>query len=524
MLKAIAKEPERRDESAGAMAEDLRRFVAERPIVARRPGAHERVGRWMRRHKSVVAAIACGLVLAMVGLVAASLLLWKEESRARNTLEVALNALDRNDVYLGEVGLSTNPEQAKAILDLLQTDLSLYESLARQNPKSHKARWGAARAYRRVGDIRSRFLAMIDEAESAYRSADVFLRGLLVLDGKNVQYRVERAELLSHLGKHIYLMGGQKVFRGSLAAEAPLREAIRIDDDLMAEFPKVGEYQRRLAQNSLYLSGVLFIADQRPELQEALSRVRGILQDLVPESPAERLDLVALWKLFGDVMHATDRHEPGAAAYKTSIDLLDSLAADQLAEQVDRQAIVGLFGRLGQLSFCRSTQPGKEADYYARVLPLWDRLVAGIDLTPEELYLRASAHGYVSYLLTRERSDPGAAKVLARSIEFFERLLSGHPSVSRYPERAARNCAELGRQLFEQGNSAEALRYFERGLELRGDSLRFKADSLWYLTIYANPAPRRAVQRSRGPCLTSELLDRRFPCQRRLVAHRPDLA
>src|SRR5207248_10695662 len=49
VLKAMAKEPARRYQTAGELAEDLRRFLADRPVKARRSSAVERAWRWCRR-------------------------------------------------------------------------------------------------------------------------------------------------------------------------------------------------------------------------------------------------------------------------------------------------------------------------------------------------------------------------------------------------------------------------------------------------------------------------------------------
>src|SRR5579883_2268991 len=64
VLKAMAKEPDHRYQLASEMAEDLRRFLADRPIRARRASVGERVWRWCRRNP----AIACltGLVAGLV--------------------------------------------------------------------------------------------------------------------------------------------------------------------------------------------------------------------------------------------------------------------------------------------------------------------------------------------------------------------------------------------------------------------------------------------------------------------------
>jgi serine/threonine protein kinase/WD40 repeat protein len=66
VLKAIAKEPARRYASADALAEDLRRFLADRPIRARRASLGEQLLRWGRRNPAVaLLLIAVGVLMSM---------------------------------------------------------------------------------------------------------------------------------------------------------------------------------------------------------------------------------------------------------------------------------------------------------------------------------------------------------------------------------------------------------------------------------------------------------------------------
>ena len=65
VLKAMAKEPGRRYATAEALAEDLRRFLEDRPIRARRVSSAERLLRWGRRNK-LVAGLLAGLVVTLV--------------------------------------------------------------------------------------------------------------------------------------------------------------------------------------------------------------------------------------------------------------------------------------------------------------------------------------------------------------------------------------------------------------------------------------------------------------------------
>ena len=61
----MAKEPERRYATARDLADDLGRFLDDRPILARRPGVAERLARWSRRHRRATAIAAGLLVLAI---------------------------------------------------------------------------------------------------------------------------------------------------------------------------------------------------------------------------------------------------------------------------------------------------------------------------------------------------------------------------------------------------------------------------------------------------------------------------
>jgi hypothetical protein len=87
LLKALNKSVEDRYATAQDFADDLRRFLDGRPVLARRPGAWERAGRWARRHRPVVASAAVLLVLTVLGLGAGMALVGRERARAQAAYE-----------------------------------------------------------------------------------------------------------------------------------------------------------------------------------------------------------------------------------------------------------------------------------------------------------------------------------------------------------------------------------------------------------------------------------------------------
>jgi eukaryotic-like serine/threonine-protein kinase len=81
VMKALAKEPGERYPTAAQLADDLRRFVAGRPILARRSGTVERLWRWSKRNPMLAAATGV-VAAALAAVVVISLIYAREQARA----------------------------------------------------------------------------------------------------------------------------------------------------------------------------------------------------------------------------------------------------------------------------------------------------------------------------------------------------------------------------------------------------------------------------------------------------------
>jgi tetratricopeptide (TPR) repeat protein len=92
-LKATAREPHHRYATAGELADDLRAFLDDRPIRARRASPPERLARWCRRNKLLAgvsafaaASFLLALVFATVGYVTTHSALQKSDANVKRSL------------------------------------------------------------------------------------------------------------------------------------------------------------------------------------------------------------------------------------------------------------------------------------------------------------------------------------------------------------------------------------------------------------------------------------------------------
>jgi serine/threonine protein kinase/Flp pilus assembly protein TadD len=93
ILKAVEKNPADRYSTAQELAEDLRRFLMNEPIQAKRPSPVQRLRKMARRHTGVTVtagvAIAVGLLLGVAGLVLNNRMVRQEQIRTQDALNWA---------------------------------------------------------------------------------------------------------------------------------------------------------------------------------------------------------------------------------------------------------------------------------------------------------------------------------------------------------------------------------------------------------------------------------------------------
>ena len=110
VLKATARDPSARYQSAAELAEDLRRYLEDRPVRARRATPTEEAARWCRRNPAVASLLAAVLVATTAGAAVASYFAVRAGERAEEATRERTRAAERE----GEANVARSMAEAAA--------------------------------------------------------------------------------------------------------------------------------------------------------------------------------------------------------------------------------------------------------------------------------------------------------------------------------------------------------------------------------------------------------------------------
>jgi tetratricopeptide (TPR) repeat protein len=155
-LKALEKDPERRYESAGAMARDLERFLSGDAVEASPPSQTYRLRKFAGRHRLVLGVSGLFIMLLIVAVVWMSVAL-RQQMRA-NANAAALRQVVRKVMIERPAQLAQLPNSLKLRSDLMSDVESALDALSREAGRDRKADLELARAYFNIANVRSNWV------------------------------------------------------------------------------------------------------------------------------------------------------------------------------------------------------------------------------------------------------------------------------------------------------------------------------------------------------------------------------
>jgi serine/threonine protein kinase len=444
VLKALRKEPAERYATAEELAEDLRRFLDQRPVLARRPTALERARRQLRRH-ALGLTIAAGVLLVLTAVLAVSsgLILgayrevahkqaYAERSRqvARRAVDQVLQGVVMN--WLEQEG-PIEPVQRQLLGQLLEC----CQELAQEDAGDAEAQLRLAQVWFRAGVIQSR-LERLDDALECTDKALALLDDLAGRDhaaceyaGRDVsdsQYTLTRAQCLN--GKGRILWQSNRVG----PAEEAFRDVIALLEPMVESHPADPRYRYELAQAYDQLASLL--RNDRARLAHADGPHSRAVESFAALSEADPGEPRYLYNSARALAHQssyfvrTGQLPRAEKASLQAIDLYRRLVERQRNSWLYRE---GLGLSLAALAEVRNTvRRGRDAEEPAR-----EAVSLAAELVRDHPEFPAARRNHAAHLATLANSlcylrrfndaEPLAAKAVALAVKLDEDL-PGVPS------------------------------------------------------------------------------------------------
>jgi tetratricopeptide (TPR) repeat protein len=483
LLKAMAKEPSGRYATAKELADELRRFLEDKPIMARRPSWLDRAAKWGRRHRPLVASTAVAtvlfLILAVVVLASSNLRIQKEQQRADEergradaNLLTARAVVNRMFTRVAQ-DLEHIPRMEKMRRALLEDALGFYRGFLQVKSSDPVVRSETARAYMRVAQI-DEILGRFPEAVEPWHQAEALLEDLAQEFPAIPDYRRDLAFCHREL---CYVMGQLGQPDDCLERR---RTEFRIRERLAAEFPGVPDYRRELARCHTELALQLEETD-RKEAEDHLRKALPIWEALRKDFPAIPGDLYG---------HANSHHWLGSILMNAGRlpdaerELREALAlAEQsLAAEPDRDEFRYRVVHIKQYLAIALRKLGKLAESEQQLrqsIPLGEKLVEDFSDTPDCRRRLALTYFGLSDTLRDMGRLREAEDVLRRGLSEQEKFFSASPHGSGASRSISRGWAyyQLGLVIHAQATgrvqeAAEAFRQAKDRLEQATESPR----------------------------------------------------
>ena len=310
VLMALRKEPQRRYASVQHLADDVRRLLEGRPVLARKDTLTYRVSRLISRNRAGTAAASiAAAALLVTGLFA--LQEYRQSQRRSHELRLFTEAV----LNLDE-GLQSGLTAARA--SMLRKAIDSLDNLARESSGDSELQKDLVRAYIKMADVQGNAqnanLGQTATAETLYEKARPIAEELARGQPADSDGAKQLATLNSKIGEMLYAKGDYSRALGLFNGALQSREKLLAGDpsshgaqrDVLAVVQKIGETYDRLGDPAAALDTYL----------RGLDAARAISI----ESQASMQNLIALYSA------RSGEAEKGEAAIGEALKIYESVA------------------------------------------------------------------------------------------------------------------------------------------------------------------------------------------------------
>ena len=388
IAKALERDPDRRYQSAAELGDDIRRHLADEPILARPPSKLYQLEKFAKRNKGLVASICIVIFLLSVGVITLSIAL-QRESLARKSAEESLVRSTAAYEFLDEIFLGLDPKQTEG------KDTELLRMML--DRAAERAKTGIE-----ISAVRAEMLTLIAQtfnAVFAYEDAVTVLRDSIAL--------YESTSPIDEQGLH----NARSVLASSLFKLGQLEDAEQQFELLVAYERESGDAE----QLSITLRQFSEMMMETGRFDEALNYIEEATSVYTEHDALER---GRQQQQMGAVLRRLDRYEEALDCYHNAMDQFRIAGAD-IESSITLNSLAIIARRNGNLE--------ESERYYKEAITL--RARADSRLNPDI----AATYANLGRLYNQMGRHAEAADVLQVSIDqHIELFGSQHPNLT-YP-------------------------------------------------------------------------------------------
>lgn len=437
-LKCLEKEPARRYATPGDLADDLQRYIEDRPIVARPIGRVGRFHRWCRRNPVVasltgatVFALLVAAVIGIIGYASTSAALDKAQialGKSERSLKHARDVVHRFFTLVSEDKLLNQPGMQPLQKELLAEALTYYRRFLDDHADDPSLRDELALTNFRVGRITEK-LESPSEAIPFYRLA-------AKMESELLSATPENRERLEALGTTQNALGRALTRSNQLdEAKKSYKASLEIRRKLHKTYPDEIGYARMLANTEMNLGLTAKESGESEQASEYYQNAMKLRESILADHPddVETLRDLGMGYYNLGVLAAEQQQDIESVAehFKAAINTFERLH-ELTPRDLDIQLRLIMSNRI-LAAFYLESQKSEEADqHYRSALSIAETLARNNPDIPDYQSILAGIHHEVGVLaLTLGETDRAMTHGNAAR-EIFEQLVAEFPEVDDF--------------------------------------------------------------------------------------------
>ncbi|WP_157994335.1 serine/threonine-protein kinase [Peristeroidobacter agariperforans] len=481
ILKALEKDPERRYASVEQLSQDIAWHLSGFPVLAAPDSVRYRLRKFVGRNRTLAAAAVMLTLSLIAGIVATA---WqahraeRERQRAERHFD-DVRSLAQTFMVDVHDSITSLPGTLPARERIISHSLRYLDALAQENTSDPEVKRDLARAYERVGDLQSDFLASNlqnnETALASYRKSSELLTSLWEQGARD--HALLRERLVVNLKLAQYSQSNRLMDDASRYAS----EALALASALTKQAGATADDSRLLANVYVVQGALRAMTGALDEGIEQINRGVSMFEQIIRDGDTGvkvRRNLAGAHSRSGDLLaNIGGQYEPAYAFHVRALEIYESLSRDHPLDAELRKEAAYVLMDVGEAA----AHTGRAQEGLRKRQEAVDRLRALSDADPEREELRFTlgwALGDLADSLNDHHRTADAARRLQEAQSLL-RALSGARAdrLNTTQFLIAMNDMKLGQLLISQADDASGAR--EKTLLREACSLLNKSEQVF---------------------------------------------